>query len=149
MLPYIGHPYSTLTYLFPCILSTAEQNAAKDYPSPARSIGDSRQFRSCVLALKIPPRSTRPTRMHGLSPTLIRGVMRARRLKALGCSRVATNPAIGAKPNMLTILVVILLLVALGALPTWPHSRGWGYYPSGGLGLVVLILVILLIMGRI
>lgn len=51
--------------------------------------------------------------------------------------------------NMLTILVVILLLMALGALPTWPHSRGWGYYPSGGLGLVVIILVILLLMGRI
>jgi hypothetical protein len=50
---------------------------------------------------------------------------------------------------MLTILVVILLLVALGALPTWPHSRNWGYYPSGGLGLVVLILVILLLLGRI
>lgn len=49
---------------------------------------------------------------------------------------------------MLTILVVILLLVALGALPTWPYSRGWGYYPSGGLGLVVIILVILLLMGR-
>jgi hypothetical protein len=52
-------------------------------------------------------------------------------------------------PNMITILVVILLLVALGALPTWPHSRGWGYYPSGGLGLVVLVLVILLLLGRI
>jgi hypothetical protein len=51
--------------------------------------------------------------------------------------------------DMLTILVVILLLVALGALPTWPHSRNWGYYPSGGLGLVVLILVILLLLGRI
>jgi Protein of unknown function (DUF3309) len=50
---------------------------------------------------------------------------------------------------MLTILVVILLLMALGALPMWPHSRGWGYYPSGGLGLVVIILVILLLMGRI
>lgn len=50
---------------------------------------------------------------------------------------------------MLTILVVILLLVALGALPTWPHSRSWGYYPSGGLGLVVLVLVILLLLGRI
>jgi hypothetical protein len=49
---------------------------------------------------------------------------------------------------MLTILVVILLLIALGALPTWPYSRGWGYYPSGGLGLVVIILVILLLMGR-
>ena len=51
--------------------------------------------------------------------------------------------------DMLTILVVILLLVALGVLPTWPHSRNWGYYPSGGLGLVVLILVILLLLGRI
>jgi hypothetical protein len=50
---------------------------------------------------------------------------------------------------MLTILVVILLLVALGALPTWPYSRGWGYYPSGGLGLAVLVLVILLLLGRI
>jgi len=50
---------------------------------------------------------------------------------------------------MITILVVILLLVALGALPTWPYSSGWGYYPSGGLGLVVLILVVLLLLGRI
>ncbi|MGA2099305.1 MAG: DUF3309 family protein [Candidatus Acidiferrum sp.] len=50
---------------------------------------------------------------------------------------------------MLTILVVVLLLMALGALPTWPHSKSWGYYPSGGLGLVVLILVILLLMGQI
>jgi len=50
---------------------------------------------------------------------------------------------------MFTILVVILILMLLGALPTWPHSRDWGYYPSGGLGLVVLILVILLLLGRI
>lgn len=50
---------------------------------------------------------------------------------------------------LLTILVVVLLLVALGALPSWPYSRSWGYYPSGGLGLVVLILVILLLLGRI
>ncbi len=47
-----------------------------------------------------------------------------------------------------TILVVILILMLLGALPTWGHSRNWGYGPSGGLGLVVLILVILLLMGR-
>ena len=46
-------------------------------------------------------------------------------------------------------LVVVLLLAALGALPSWPYSRSWGYYPSGGLGLVVLILVILLLLGRI
>lgn len=44
-----------------------------------------------------------------------------------------------------TILLIILLLMLLGALPTWPHSRNWGYYPSGGLGLVLLILVILLV----
>jgi len=48
-----------------------------------------------------------------------------------------------------TILLVVLVLMLLGALPTWPHSRNWGYYPSGGLGLVVLILVILLLLGRI
>jgi hypothetical protein len=48
-----------------------------------------------------------------------------------------------------TILLIILILLLLGALPTWPHSRGWGYYPSGGLGLVVLIIIILVLMGRI
>ena len=48
-----------------------------------------------------------------------------------------------------TILLVVLILLLLGALPSWPHSRDWGYFPSGGLGLVVLILVILLLMGRI
>jgi uncharacterized protein DUF3309 len=49
---------------------------------------------------------------------------------------------------MLTILIIILVLLLIGALPTWPYSSGWGYYPSGGLGLVVLILVILLLTGR-
>jgi hypothetical protein len=48
-----------------------------------------------------------------------------------------------------TILVVILILMLLGALPSWNHSRNWGYGPSGGLGLVVVILLVLLIMGRI
>jgi hypothetical protein len=47
-----------------------------------------------------------------------------------------------------TILVVILILMLLGALPTWPHSRSWGYGPSGGLGLVVVILLVLLLLGR-
>jgi hypothetical protein len=50
---------------------------------------------------------------------------------------------------MSTILIVILILLLLGALPTWPYSGGWGYYPSGGLGLVLLIVVILLVTGRI
>ena len=48
-----------------------------------------------------------------------------------------------------TILIIILILLLIGALPSWPYSGGWGYYPSGGLGLVVLILIILLVMGRI
>lgn len=48
-----------------------------------------------------------------------------------------------------TILIVILILMLLGALPTWPHSKSWGYYPSGGLGLILLILLILLLLGHI
>jgi Protein of unknown function (DUF3309) len=47
-----------------------------------------------------------------------------------------------------TILIVIILLLLLGALPTWPYSGGWGYYPSGGLGLVLLIVVIVALLGR-
>ena len=50
---------------------------------------------------------------------------------------------------MVTILIVILVLVLVGALPTWPHSKNWGYYPSGGVGLILLILIILLLLGRI
>jgi hypothetical protein len=48
-----------------------------------------------------------------------------------------------------TILLVILILVLLGVLPRWPHSRSWGYYPSGGVGLLLVILVVLLLLGRI
>jgi hypothetical protein len=48
-----------------------------------------------------------------------------------------------------TILLIFLILMLVGALPRWPHSANWGYYPSGGLGLVLIILVILLILGRI
>jgi hypothetical protein len=50
---------------------------------------------------------------------------------------------------MTTILVIILILLLIGALPSWGYSRGWGYYPSGGLGLVLLILIILMLMGRV
>jgi len=46
-----------------------------------------------------------------------------------------------------TLLIIILLLLVLGALPTWPYSSGWGYYPSGGLGLVLLIVIVLLLLG--
>ena len=47
-----------------------------------------------------------------------------------------------------TILLIVLLLMLVGALPTWPHSRSWGYGPTGGLGLVLIIVLILLLMGR-
>jgi Protein of unknown function (DUF3309) len=47
-----------------------------------------------------------------------------------------------------TIALIVVILLLLGALPTWPHSRSWGYWPSGGLGLIVVILIILLLMGR-
>ena len=48
-----------------------------------------------------------------------------------------------------TLLIIVLILALVGALPTWGYSRGWGYAPSGGLGLVLLIVIILLLMGRI
>jgi hypothetical protein len=46
---------------------------------------------------------------------------------------------------MYTILLIILILMLLGALPTWPYSTGWGYYPSGGLGLILIIIIILML----
>jgi hypothetical protein len=48
-----------------------------------------------------------------------------------------------------TILVVLLILTLFGALPRWPHSRSWGYYPTGGLGIILLIVIVLLVLGRI
>lgn len=48
-----------------------------------------------------------------------------------------------------TILLIVVLLLLIGALPTWPHSRSWGYVPSGGLGLVLIIIIILVVMNRI
>jgi hypothetical protein len=50
---------------------------------------------------------------------------------------------------MYPILLVILVLLLIGALPAWPYSNGWGYYPSGGLGLVVVILLVLVLLGRV
>jgi hypothetical protein len=47
-----------------------------------------------------------------------------------------------------TILLIVLILMLIGAVPTWPHSRSWGYGPSGGLGLIVLVVIVLLVMGR-
>ena len=50
---------------------------------------------------------------------------------------------------LLNLILVLLFLMVLGAIPTWPHSRGWGYYPSGGLGVILLLLIFLLLAGRI
>jgi Protein of unknown function (DUF3309) len=50
--------------------------------------------------------------------------------------------------NVGTILVIILILLLIGAVPNWPYSSGWGYYPSGGIGLILLIVIILLLAGR-
>jgi hypothetical protein len=50
---------------------------------------------------------------------------------------------------MATILIILLILLLIGSLPSWGYSRGWGYYPSGGLGLILLIIIILWLMGRI
>jgi len=47
-----------------------------------------------------------------------------------------------------TILLIVLVVILIGALPTWPYSSGWGYYPSGGLGLILIILLVLLLLGR-
>jgi hypothetical protein len=52
------------------------------------------------------------------------------------------------KTMLRTVLIILLLLLLLGALPTWPYSAGWGYYPSGGLGLLLLIIVILVVAKR-
>lgn len=51
--------------------------------------------------------------------------------------------------SLATILLIILVLMLVGALPTWPHSQSWGYYPSGGMGIIVVVLIVLLLMGRI
>jgi Protein of unknown function (DUF3309) len=58
--------------------------------------------------------------------------------------------AIGRRKTMLrTVLIILLILLLLGALPTWPYSAGWGYYPSGGLGLILLIVIILVLAKKI
>ena len=48
-----------------------------------------------------------------------------------------------------TILIIVLILILLGSLPAWPYSRGWGYYPSGGLGLVLVIIIVLVLLGHV
>jgi Protein of unknown function (DUF3309) len=63
--------------------------------------------------------------------------------------RTFAVPLAVAETDMSTILIIVLILILIGALPRWPHSSGWGYGPSGGVGLIVLILIVLLLTGRI
>ncbi|PIQ84346.1 MAG: DUF3309 domain-containing protein [Candidatus Omnitrophica bacterium CG11_big_fil_rev_8_21_14_0_20_63_9] len=49
----------------------------------------------------------------------------------------------------MSILMIVLVLLLIGAIPSWPHSKGWGYYPSGGLGLVLMVLLVLMLLGRV
>ena len=58
-------------------------------------------------------------------------------------------PKFWEKENMITILLIVLIIALVGSLPAWPHSRGWGYYPSGGLGTLLLILLLLYLLGYI
>lgn len=60
----------------------------------------------------------------------------------------ASENRIVKEESMPLLLIVILVLLLVGALPTWPYSSSWGYYPSGGLGLILLVLLVLLLMGR-
>jgi hypothetical protein len=66
----------------------------------------------------------------------------------LGTQASTKKTALSRVNRMRLILLVVLIVLLLGALPTWPYSAGWGYYPSGGLGLVLLIVVVLALMGR-
>jgi Protein of unknown function (DUF3309) len=59
------------------------------------------------------------------------------------------TPKAEERKHMRLVLLIILVVLLLGALPTWPYSAGWGYYPSGGLGLVLLIVLILAVLGKI
>jgi hypothetical protein len=82
-------------------------------------------------------------------------MIRTARLRASGFQRRTISKkgttnlhGAGVERLMRTILLIILIIVLLGALPTWPYSAGWGYYPSGGLGLILVIVLILFLMGK-
>ncbi len=61
---------------------------------------------------------------------------------------LAMSPYQEATMSLGTLLLIVLIVLLIGAIPTWPHSRSWGYLPSGGLGLVVVVIIALLLMGR-
>jgi uncharacterized protein DUF3309 len=67
----------------------------------------------------------------------------------LCCSKQRFAPNLQRSFAVGTILLIILILLVIGALPTWPYSSGWGYYPSSGLGLVLVVLLVLVLLGRV
>jgi hypothetical protein len=84
----------------------------------------------------------------GQCPTCESGVDRSARCTIPGIVRGVESANQEQAMSSGTILLIILILVLVGALPSWPYSRGWGYYPSGIAGLVVVVLIVLLLMGR-
>jgi Protein of unknown function (DUF3309) len=71
-------------------------------------------------------------------------------LELLSLTRRCTAGLDRSEDTMLgTILIIVLILLLIGALPTWPYSGGWGYYPGGGLGLILIIVIVLVLVGRI
>lgn len=74
---------------------------------------------------------------------------RGRRRILPSLTRLAPTPTHTIPMSLGTILLIVLILILVGALPSWPHSRSWGYYPSGGLGLVLIILIVLMLTNRI
>lgn len=99
------------------------------------------------LSLSVQQRSSTHT-WAILTPTRALGL----RGKHVAGTNMAARHAISKRKNFMSIsliLLIVLILILVGALPTWGHSRSWGYGPSGGIGLVVLILVVLLLMGKI
>jgi hypothetical protein len=71
------------------------------------------------------------------------------RVVSAGCAESVVNGAARWKGETMILLLVILIILLAASAPAWPYSRGWGYYPSGGLGLVVIILIVLMLMGHI
>ena len=90
-----------------------------------------------------------------LVPTIHLNVTCLKRCQMKREGIVTVSPSVGlahfslGRKAMRTILVVILVLLLVGALPRWPYSSGWGYYPSGGLGLVLVLLLVLMLLGHI
>src|SRR2546430_2501790 len=131
------------------------------YDSAARAPRGGRERRVGLRKPAVVRRDRRPAYRHSggrldgpigfpkAHPSLPPGERAVRvRTETLPSWYVACYLRVAGRCEVSTILIIILVLLLIGALPTWPYSSGWGYYPSGGVGLIVLILVVLLLTGR-